>query len=102
MLNKFKISKQLHFSHHCRLVVSTCRYITCAPFPEYDLQPFPEYDLQPNFNGSNTFGTMKIRSRPEQFELMNVDHSAMTGDMIGLVFSSSSNLKICCVFSRRF
>ena len=32
--------------------------------------------IQSNFNGSNTFGTMKISSRLGEFEPMRVDKSA--------------------------
>ena len=31
--------------------------------------------IQPNFNGSNTFGTMKICLNQGQFELTSVNHS---------------------------
>ena len=45
----------------------------------------------------------KICSRQGQFELLNVTkciHSARTRDIIGIiVFSSFSNMKVCCVFS---
>ena len=37
-----------------------------------------------NFNGSNTFGTMKACSRQRQFDLMSVNHSARSGCIIGL------------------
>ena len=30
---------------------------------------------------------------------MNVNHSARTKDIIGIVFSSFFNMKLCCVFS---
>ena len=44
--------------------------------------------IQKNFNGSNTFKTMKIYSRKEYFELMSVNHSARSGDIfIGIFFS---------------
>ena len=54
--------------------------------------------IQSNFKGSNTVGTMKICSRQGQFELMSVNHSARTRDIIGLVFSSFPYMKVCCVF----
>ena len=38
--------------------------------------------LQANYNGSNTFGTIKICSREGQFELVSVNHSARTGGKI--------------------
>ena len=44
--------------------------------------------VQPNFNGSNTFGTMKKCSRQGQLELMNVNHSARSAGIIG-IFSIS-------------
>ena len=47
------------------------------------------YIIQSNFNGSNTFGTMKIGSRPGQFEPMRVDNSARSGDIIGISFRVS-------------
>ena len=54
--------------------------------------------LQSNFNGSNTFGTMKISSRQGYFELMSFDNSARSGGIlkISLIFY---NMKVCCVFS---
>ena len=42
--------------------------------------------MQLNFNGSNSFGTMKIRSRQGQFELMSVNHSARSGGILGIFF----------------
>ena len=39
--------------------------------------------IQSNFNGSNTFGTMKISSRQEEFKPMRVDYSARSGGIIG-------------------
>ena len=38
--------------------------------------------IQPNFNGSNTFGTMKICSREGQFELMSVNRNARSGSIM--------------------
>ena len=43
-------------------------------------------NIQKNFNGSNTFGTMKICSRQGKFELMSVNHSARSGGIIGIFF----------------
>ena len=44
-----------------------------------------EYDeLQSNFNGSNSFGTMKICSRQGYFEPMRVDYRARSGGIIGI------------------
>ena len=41
------------------------------------------------FNGSNTFGTIKICSRQGKFELMSVNHSARSGGIIGIFFRFS-------------
>ena len=46
---------------------------------------FPFY----SFNGSNTFGTMKISSRQGKFDLMSVNHSARSGGIIGIHFRFS-------------
>ena len=53
--------------------------------------------IQPWFNGTNTFGTMKLCSRQGKFELMSVNHSARrhTRDTFSIYFS----IKVCCVFS---
>ena len=56
-------------------------------------------EVQPKFNGSNTFGTMKICSRQGQFELKSVYQSARSGGIIGIFFSIFFNMKVCCVFS---
>ena len=45
--------------------------------------------LQLNCNGSNNFGTMKIRSRQGYFELMSVNHSARSGGIIVIYFRVS-------------
>ena len=52
--------------------------------------------MQSNFNGSNTFGTMKISSRQGKFEPMRVDNSARSGGiiMISLIFY---NMKVCFI-----
>ena len=42
--------------------------------------------IQSNFNGSNTFWTMKISSRQGLFELIRVDYSARSGGIIGIIF----------------
>ena len=54
--------------------------------------------IQSNFNGSNTFGTMKISLRQGQFEPMRVDNGARSGDLIriSLIFY---NMKVYCVLS---
>ena len=44
------------------------------------------FTLQKNFNGSNTFGTMKICLRQRWFELMSVNHSAKSGGKLGTNF----------------
>ena len=46
-----------------------------------------------NFNGSNTFGTIKTSSSQGKFELMSVYHSARSGGIIGIFF--------CFCFSTR-
>ena len=46
-------------------------------------------EIQSNFNGSNTFGTMKICSRQGQFELVSVNHSTRTGGNIEISFRFS-------------
>ena len=46
-------------------------------------------NIQQNFNGSNSFGTMKIRSREGKFELMSVNHSARSGGIKGISFRFS-------------
>ena len=57
------------------------------------------YIIQPNFNGSNTFGTMKICSRQGLFELMSVKHSAWSEGLIGISFRFFFNMTVCCVYS---
>ena len=42
--------------------------------------------IQSNFNGSNTFGTMKICSRQGQFELLSVNHSTRTESKVEIFF----------------
>ena len=46
--------------------------------------------LQSNFNGSNTFGTMKICSRQGYFEPLGVYYRARSGGIIGISFRFSS------------
>ena len=46
--------------------------------------------IQSNFNGSNSFGTIKISSRQGLFEPMRVDYSARSGGIIGISFQFSS------------
>ena len=45
--------------------------------------------IQYNFNGSNTFGSMKICLRPGWFELVSVNHRARSGSIIGIYFRFS-------------
>ena len=45
-----------------------------------------DIEIQSNFSGSNTFGTMKISSRPREFEPLRVDYSARPGGLIGISF----------------
>ena len=52
--------------------------------------------VQQNFNGSNTFGTMKICSRHGQFKLTSVNHSARSGGIIQMFFSIFINMKVYC------
>ena len=56
------------------------------------------WQIQSNFNGSNTFRTMKNSSRQGQFEPVRVDKSAKSSGIItiSLIFY---NMKVCCVFS---
>ena len=42
--------------------------------------------IQPNFNGSNTFETIKRCSTQGLFELMSVNYSARTGGIKGISF----------------
>ena len=42
--------------------------------------------LQKNFNGSKTFGAMKICSRQRLFELVSVTHCARSWGIIGISF----------------
>ena len=48
---------------------------------------YTEFKVQSNFNGSNTFGIMKICSRQGKFELMSINHSARPGDKHMGIFS---------------
>ena len=48
-----------------------------------------------HFNGSNTFGTIKICSKQGRFELISVNHSARSGG----IFSIFLNMRVFCVFS---
>ena len=56
--------------------------------------------VQLNFNGSNTFRTMKISSRQGLFEPMTVDYRARSGGIINRGISSIFFImKVYCVFS---
>ena len=64
-------------------------------------------DIQKNFNGLNTFGTMKICYRQGLFELISVDNNATSGGKIGISFRFCLNDSILYVLiriasSRRF
>ena len=54
--------------------------------------------VQSNFNGSNTFGTIKISLRQGWIDPRTVDESARSGSTIriSLIFY---NMKVSCVFS---
>ena len=55
-------------------------------------------NIQSNFNGSNTFGTIKICSRQGKFKPMMVDNSARSGGIIK-IFLIFYNMKVYCAFS---
>ena len=55
--------------------------------------------IQPNFNGSNTFGTMKICLSQGQFEIMSVNHSGRSGHITEAFFYIFRNMKVYCVLS---
>ena len=55
--------------------------------------------IQSNFNGSNTFGTMKICSRQGEFEPLRVYYRARSGGINRDIFSMFLNMKVYCVFS---
>ena len=55
--------------------------------------------IQSNFDGSKTFGTMKICSRQGEFELMSVNHSARPGGILGIFFLIFFRMMVCCVCS---
>ena len=42
-----------------------------------------------NYNGLNTFGTVKMCPRQGLLELMSVNHSARSGGIIGIYFRFS-------------
>ena len=54
--------------------------------------------IQSNFNGSNTFGTMKISSRQGYFEPMRVDYRRKVRRLNRDIFLIFFNMKVCCVF----
>ena len=55
-------------------------------------------EIQSNFNGLNTFRTMKISSRQGEFEPIRIDYSVMSRDIIRISFIFY-NMRVCCVFS---
>ena len=55
--------------------------------------------IQSNFNGSNTFGTMKISSRQGLFEPLRVYYRARSGGIIGVSLRFFFIMKVYCVFS---
>ena len=55
--------------------------------------------IQSNFNGSNTFGTMKISSRQGKFEPVRVDNCARSGGIIR-IFLTFYNDGMLCVLIR--
>ena len=55
--------------------------------------------IQSNFNGLNTFGTMKICSRQGEFEPLRVYYRARSGGINRDIFSMFLNMKVYCVFS---
>ena len=56
--------------------------------------------IQLNFNGWNTFGTMKISSRQGWFEPVRVDYSARSGGIIGIYFRFLQYEGMLCVLIR--
>ena len=56
-------------------------------------------NIQSNFNGSNTFGTMKICSRQGEFEPLRIFYRARSGGINRDIFSIFPNMKVYCVFS---
>ena len=88
MINiKFKIAgytqyKFLHFYVHLEMTMDYIKTITHA-------NAHLLKRIQSNFNGSNTFGTMKISSRQRYLELMSVNHSARSGGILRIYFRFS-------------
>ena len=68
------------------IIRSLIGYTVNARYLEPDVLKY----IQSNFNGSNSFGTMKISSRQGLFEPMRVDYSARSGGIIGIIFQFSS------------
>ena len=56
-------------------------------------------NLQSNFNGSKTFGTMKICSRKGEFERLRVYYRARSGGIKRDIFSIFFKMKVYCVYS---
>ena len=59
----------------------------------------PEHSIQSNFDGSNTFGSMKICSRQGEFEPLRVYYRARSGGINRDIFSIFPIMKVYCVFS---
>ena len=57
------------------------------------------HQLQLNFNGSNTFGTMKMCSRQGWFEPLRVYYRTKSGGITGICFPIFFNMKVYYVFS---
>ena len=55
--------------------------------------------IQSNFNGSNTFGTMKICPRQGEFEPLRVYHRTRSGGINKYIFSIFVNMRVYCVYS---
>ena len=55
--------------------------------------------LQSNFNGSNTFGTMKICSRQGEFEPLRLYYRDRSRGINRDIFSIFFNMKAYCVYA---
>ena len=58
-----------------------------------------DLEIQSNFNGSNTFGTMKTCSRQGWFRPLRVYYRARSGGNNKDIFSIFFTMKVYCVFS---
>ena len=52
----------------------------------FQVRPWEISSYSRNFDGFNTFGTIKICLRQGLFKLMSVNHSARSGGIIGISF----------------